>query len=119
MVAEGFARVNPPRLVDNGEFDARFAERNWRYTMPGKKSSAAYRADRAAARDAAYKYVHNPFEEGTRLHRLCENARRHKQTMDFLFDEMEEIYGPAGVKKPVIDNIPGTFKKAPAAELGV
>ncbi len=87
--------------------------------MSGKKSTAAYRADRAAAREAAYKYVHNPFEEGTRLHKLCENARRHKATMDFMFEEMEEIYGPAGVKKPVINNIPSTFRKAPAGQLGI
>jgi hypothetical protein len=39
--------------------------------------------------------------------------------MDFLFDEMEEIYGPSGTKKPVIDNIPGTFQKAPADQLGI
>jgi hypothetical protein len=87
--------------------------------MPGKKSSAAYRADLAAAKEAAYRYVHNPFEEGTRAWRLCEKARARKATMDFLFDEMEEVYGPIGTKKPVIDNIPGTFQKAPAGQLGI
>jgi hypothetical protein len=87
--------------------------------MPGKKSSAAYRADLAAAKEAAYKYVHNPFEEDTRVWRLCEKARAHKATMDWMFDEMEEVYGPIGTKKPVIDNIPGTFQKAPAGQLGI
>lgn len=80
--------------------------------MPGKRSKALYRLDLREARESAYRYANNPYEEGSRLHRLCENARRHKQTMDFLFEEMEEIYGPAGVKKPVINNIPGSFKKA-------
>jgi hypothetical protein len=87
--------------------------------MPGKKSSAAYRADLAAAKEAAYKYVHNPFEEGTRVWKLCEKARAHKATMDWMFDEMEEVYGPIGTKKPVINNIPGTFHKAPAGQLGI
>jgi hypothetical protein len=86
--------------------------------MPGKRSTALYRADLQEARQSAYRYVHNPYEEGTRLWKLCENARRHKQTMDFMFEEMEEIYGPAGVKKPVINNIPGTFKKAPVETAG-
>jgi hypothetical protein len=80
--------------------------------MPGKKSSAAYRADREAAREAAYRYRHNPFEEGTRRWKLCERARAHKATMDWIFDEMEEVYGSIGTKRPVIDNIPGTFRKA-------
>lgn len=87
--------------------------------MPGRKSTAAYKADLAAAKEAAYKYVHNPFEEGTRVWRICEKARAHKATMDFLFDEMEEVYGSIGVKKPVINNIPGTFQKAPAGQSGI
>lgn len=87
--------------------------------MPGKKSSAAYKADLAAAKDAAYKYVHNPFEEGTRVWKMCEKARAHKATWDFIFDEMEEVYGPTGTRRPVIDNIPGTFQKTSANQLGI
>lgn len=83
--------------------------------MPGKKSSAAYRADLAAAREAAYKYAHNPFEEGTRVWMMCEKARAHKATWDFIFDDMEEVYGPAGTKRSVIDNIPGSFAVATEA----
>lgn len=83
--------------------------------MPGKRSTAAYRADREAARDAAYRYRHNPFEEGTRRWKLCEKARAQKAIMDGMDGEMEEIYGPIGVKRPVIDNIPGTFTKSPAS----
>jgi hypothetical protein len=82
--------------------------------MPGKKSSAAYRADREAAREAAYRYKHNPFEEGTRRWKLCEKARAHKAMMDFWDDEMEAVYGSFGTKRSVIDNIPGTFENAPA-----
>jgi hypothetical protein len=85
--------------------------------MPGKRSRAIKRADLAAANEAAYKYVHNPFEEGTRIWKMCEKARARKASMDLLFDEMEEIYGPAGIKKPVINNIPGTFRPAPKSAL--
>lgn len=68
----------------------------------------AYKADVNAAKVAAYRYVNNPFEEGTRRHRLCEKARAHKATMDWIFEDMEEVYGSIGTKKPVIDNQPGS-----------
>ncbi len=54
-------------------------------------NSAAYKADMEAAKEAAYRYVNNPFEEVTRRHRLCEKARAHKSMMDMIFDEMEEF----------------------------
>lgn len=80
--------------------------------MPGKKSTAAYKADRAAAKEAAYRYDHNPFEEGTRVWKLCEKARAHKATMDFLLDDLEQVYGPVGTPRPTIPNAPGSFEPA-------
>ena len=71
--------------------------------------SAAYYAERAEARDATYKYVNNPYLEGTRLARFYEKAKTHKSTMDAHFDDLEEVYGSFGTKKPVIDNEPCTF----------
>lgn len=73
--------------------------------------SAVYYAERAQARAAAYKYVNNPFAEGTRIARFFDKAQKHKQMMDAEFDDMEEVYGVFATKKPVIDNIPGTFRK--------
>ena len=72
--------------------------------------SAAYKADLSAARDAAYRFTNNPFEKDTRRWRLCEKARAHKNNMDVLFDDLEEVYGYIGEKRPVINNDPGSMK---------
>jgi hypothetical protein len=77
-------------------------------------ASNAYRQDYEQAREAAYRYRHNPFDEGTRVWRLCEKARQWKSVMDDMDDEMEAVYGPLGVKRPVIDNVPGSFSPAAA-----
>lgn len=82
--------------------------------MAGKKSSA-YKADLAAAKEAAYQYAHNPFEEGTRAWKMCEKSRAHKAAMDSILDELEAVYGPAGTRRPVIGNVPGSFTPAPMA----
>lgn len=71
---------------------------------------AAYKADMEAAKEAAYRYVNNPFEEGTRRHKLCEKARAHKAYMDAMFEDLEEVYGYIGEKRPVINNLPGSTK---------
>lgn len=77
--------------------------------------SAVYYAERAQARAAAYKYVNNPFAEGSRIARFYDKAKRHKEIMDAEFDDMEEVYGVFATKVPVIDNIPGTFRKKKSA----
>ncbi|WP_315921597.1 hypothetical protein [Mesorhizobium sp. SP-1A] len=71
--------------------------------------SAAYYTERAQAREAAYKYVNNPYPEGSRQARFFEKAKQHKASTDAHFDDMEEIYGTIGTKKPVIDNVPNSF----------
>ncbi|WP_327209927.1 hypothetical protein [Rhizobium leguminosarum] len=77
-------------------------------------ASKAYRQDYERAREAAYRYRHNPFEEGTRVWRLCEKARHWKSVMDDMDDEMEAVYGPFATKRPVIENMPGRFSPAVA-----
>ena len=72
--------------------------------------SPAYRADATAAKDAAYRYVNNPFPLGSRRWRLFNKAQAHKQNMDALFDEMEAVYGPIGTPRPLINNAPGMLK---------
>ena len=71
--------------------------------------NAQYYADRRQAREAAYKYLNNPFPEDTRKARFYEKEKVHKRIMDSYFDDMEEIYGSIGIKKRIIDNIPNTF----------
>lgn len=75
-------------------------------------ASKLYRADAIAAKAAAYRYAHNPFEAGTRRHRLCKKAREHKAQMDAMDDDLEAVYGPLGVKRDVIQNVPGTMDVA-------
>lgn len=75
--------------------------------------SAAYYAERAQAREAAYKYVNNPYPEGTRLARFFDKAKQHKATMDAHFDDLEEVYGFIGTEKPIIDNEPNSFSPRP------
>lgn len=72
-------------------------------------ASKAYRQDYQKAREAAYRYASNPFEEGTRIWRLCEKARQQKSIFDAMDDEMEAVYGPIGTKRAVVDNDPGSF----------
>lgn len=72
--------------------------------------SAVYYAERAKARDAAFRYVNNPFPDGTRIARFFDKAKKHKESMDAVFDDMEEVYGVFATKRPVIDNVPGTFR---------
>lgn len=73
--------------------------------------SPAYKADKAAAVKAAYKYSNNPFEEGSRRYRMFEKAQAHKHNMDMLFEDYETVYGFIGVKREIINNKPGTFKR--------
>lgn len=75
-------------------------------------ASKAYRQDQQKAREAAYKYRHNPFEQGTRVWRLCEKWRSWKSVMDDMDEEMEAVYGPIGTKRPVVENVPGSMKAA-------
>lgn len=75
--------------------------------------SPAYYAERAEARDAAYKYVNNPYPEGSRQARFFDKAKQHKSTMDAHFDDLEEVYGSIGTKKPAIDNVHHTFGPRP------
>lgn len=72
--------------------------------------SSVYYAERAQARDAAFKYVNNPFPEGTRIARFFEKAKKHNAAIDAAFDDMEEVYGVFATKRPIIDNVPGTFR---------
>ena len=67
--------------------------------MPGIASVSAKRADRTAARAAAYRTDVNPFAEGTRLHRYFEKALQHRLNMDAVFRDLEEVYGPIGVRR--------------------
>lgn len=71
--------------------------------------SFSYRHDRQLAREAAYKYANNPFEDGTRLARLYEKEKIAKLKIDSMFDDLETVYGSLGTKKQLIDNVPGTF----------
>jgi spore coat protein CotH len=61
--------------------------------------NAQYYADRIQAREAAYKYLNNPFPEDTRKARFYAKEKVHKRAMDSYFDDMEEIYGSIGIKK--------------------
>lgn len=78
-------------------------------------ASKAYREDYQAAREAAYRYANNPFDEGSRRWRMCEKARFQKSIMDTMDEDMEAIYGPIGTKRPVVVNAPGSFNALPQA----
>lgn len=58
--------------------------------MPGSK---LYRADSQAAKDAAYRSPVNPFEEGTRRHRLFGKWRHHHDCMEADFADLAMAYG--------------------------
>lgn len=79
-------------------------------------ASKAYRRDQKIAKDAAYTYANNPFEDGTRLHRICESMRRHKANMDTLEEDLIAVYGPIGTPRKLIQNEPGSFKPAPTRQ---
>lgn len=55
--------------------------------------------DRIAAKQAAYKSADNPFPDDTRLHRYFIKARQHVENMDAAFRELEQAYGPIGVRR--------------------
>jgi len=71
--------------------------------------SAAYYTERAQAREAAYKYVNNPYPEGSRQASFFDKAKAHKSAMDVHFDDFEDVYGFVGMKKKLIDNEPNSF----------
>lgn len=68
--------------------------------------SPAYREDVQAAKDAVYKYVNNPFIEGSRRARMFANFKRHYLMMESRFDELAAVYGDLGAKNTLIDNLP-------------
>lgn len=68
--------------------------------MPGAVSKSAQLRDRAAAREAAYKYLSDsPFPVGSRLHRYYVKACQHRDNMDAIFRDLESVYGPIGTPR--------------------
>lgn len=58
--------------------------------------SKAYKSDSEAAKKAVYASKgqgQNPYEEGTRRHRLWIKWKRHFDNMESYFDDMAEAYG--------------------------
>ena len=56
-------------------------------------------ADERKAKNAVYKshgQGPNPFDEGSRIHRMWERWKRHYVNMECLIGEMQEAYGPVG-----------------------
>lgn len=62
--------------------------------MPGRTSIMGKRMDRAEAKKAAYRTAVNPFPEGTRLWRYFIAARKHHDSMEARFRDLELVYGP-------------------------
>lgn len=60
---------------------------------------SAKRDDRMAAREAAYRGPTNPFDPGSRRHRLFAKARQHVENMDAAFRDLEAVYGTIGQRK--------------------
>ena len=56
-------------------------------------SSRLYKADSAAAREAAYRGSANPFPDGSRRHRLYVKWRAHHDNMEDQFAEVAAYYG--------------------------
>jgi len=72
-------------------------------------------SDRRQAREASYRYLNNPYPEGSRLARYFDKAKQHKENMDAQFDELEDVYGTIGTPKALIANIPNSFNPYPTA----
>ncbi|WP_368507706.1 hypothetical protein [Bradyrhizobium lupini] len=64
---------------------------------------SAKRADRTAAREAAYRGPTNPFDHGSRRHRYFAKARQHVDNMDAAFRDLEAVYGTIGQRKEMRD----------------
>lgn len=54
----------------------------------------AKQIDRVVTKAAAYKSAVNPFEYGTRQHRYFNAARKHYESMEAQFRDLELVYGP-------------------------
>jgi hypothetical protein len=55
--------------------------------------SKSYKQDSQMAKKAAYQSAKNPFEEGTRLHRLFVKWRTHHDRMEDQLADMASVYG--------------------------
>lgn len=62
--------------------------------------SKAYKVDQKEAQDAEEKFLNNPYEPGTRRHRLFDKAQKRRLYWDDIFDEMEAVYGTIGERRP-------------------
>lgn len=76
--------------------------------MSRNGKSPAFKADKAAAAEAEQRLNNNPFEPGTRRHRMFETRRNHSNLMDCRFRELEIVYGSLGTPRVKIDNVTWT-----------
>lgn len=72
--------------------------------MSKNGKSPAYKADKAAATEAELRLKNNPFEPGSRRHRMFEARRSHSNQMDSRFEELEAVYGSMGTPRIKEDN---------------
>lgn len=72
--------------------------------MSRNGKSPAYKADKSAAIEAELRLKNNPFEPGSRRHRMFEARRSHSIQMDSRFEELESVYGSMGKPRIKKDN---------------
>jgi hypothetical protein len=77
-----------------------------------------YKMDQEAAKKAEFRFENNPFEPETRRHRMFEKFRQSTIRMNDMFDDLEEVYGSAGlVLRKRINNKPWSPPKPSAARI--
>ena len=73
--------------------------------MSKNGKSDAYKADKEAAHDAEMHLQNNPFEPGTRRHRMFEKRRRYSDNINQRFEELETVYGSIGTPRIKKNNL--------------
>jgi hypothetical protein len=77
-----------------------------------------YKLDQQAAKEAEFRFENNPFEPGTRRHKMFGKFRQATIRMNDMFDDLEEVYGSAGlVLRKRINNKPWSPPKPSAAHI--